>query len=341
MNTLASNEKTKLNRGTARIVGCVLFFLLLLSATLYTFIHEGGHALLGVLFGGRITSFSINFFDLSAHVGLDGQFSLAQRALISAAGVSLPILVGMLLLLLSAKRDDIILYFFKAIFFMMAVNALLAWMVIPVLAMLGKSVSDDSSNFLNLTHISPLLETGVAVLVYIFCWVLFFSQMGGAGVVLKRLRSASIDLTLPQTRNSLLSLAAAGIVALAVAFGLELALPNTTFNVPAGYQQVAELDLSKNSLSNQSIYRFTLDTPTRVNLYFLLNNVNGAPVNIRLTGPAGYETVFLSMTDPNTTIGQASVTPQTDVLEKGVYEIRVSFPACMGKVRAYLKMEGR
>jgi hypothetical protein len=341
MNDLAANEKTKLNRWTTLMVVCVLFFIFLLSLTFYTFIHEGGHALLGLLFGGKITSFSINFFDISAHASIDGQFTLWQQALISVAGVSLPILVCMLFLLFSAKRGDIVLYSFKAIFFLVTVNTLLAWMVIPVLAMMGKSVSDDSFNFLNFTHISPLPVTGVALLVYIFCWVLFFSQMGGAGVLVKRLRSVSIDLALPQARNSLLSLAAVGIVVLAAAIGLTLTLPNATFDVPPGYQQVSELDLSKNSLTNQSIYRFALDAPTRVNLYFLLNNVRGAPVNIRLTGPADYETVFLSMTDPNTMIGRASVSPQTAVLEKGDYEIRVSFPSCMGKVRVYVKMEGQ
>lgn len=31
---------------------------------LYTFFHEGGHALLGVLFGGTLQAFDLNFWKL-------------------------------------------------------------------------------------------------------------------------------------------------------------------------------------------------------------------------------------------------------------------------------------
>jgi hypothetical protein len=290
-----------------------------------------------LLFGGKITSFSINFFDISAHAGIDGKFMLWQQALISVAGVSLPVLVCMVYLLLSAKRNDIILYYFKTIFFMVTVNTLLAWIFIPVLALMGTTVGDDSFNFLNYTHIPPLIQSGVAVLVYIFCWILFFRQMGGVNFLVTRFRTSPIDLASPQGRKTILSLAGVGVIVGASTLALTLSLPNHTFDVPTGYQQVAEIDLSKTGLTNQSIYSFTLDAPTSVNLYITLSNIQGAPVNIRLTGPAGYEKVYLNMIDPNTVIGQASVTPEAEVLEQGDYKILVSFPACLGQVKVYFQ----
>lgn len=340
MDDVATNEKKRLSRRDALRIVCVLFLLILLSLAFYTFAHEGGHALLGLLFGGKITNFSINFFDLSAQVGIDGKFSLWQNILISLGGVSMPVLICMGFLLFSSKNGDNLLYYFKTILFLVTVNTLLAWIVIPLLAMTGRAVRDDSFSFLSYTHISPLVEAGAALLVYIFFWVLFFRQMGGVGFLVNRFRTSTIDLNLSESRNTVFSLAAFGSIVLAAALGLSLYLPNHAFDVPPGFRQVAELDLSKNSLSNQSIYRFTLDTPTRVNLVFLLQNVKGAPVNIRLNGPAGYETVFLEMTDPNTKIGQATVTPQAAVLAKGDYEIVVSFPLCMGRVKGYIKMDG-
>ena len=50
-----------------------LLLVLLITALSYTALHEGGHALAGLSFGGRITDFNVNFFNLGAHVGIDGK----------------------------------------------------------------------------------------------------------------------------------------------------------------------------------------------------------------------------------------------------------------------------
>jgi len=55
-------------------------FLLLtaMAVTLaYTTLHEGGHALAGLAFGGRITEFNVNFFNLlHAHVSIAGEYRI-------------------------------------------------------------------------------------------------------------------------------------------------------------------------------------------------------------------------------------------------------------------------
>ncbi len=39
----------------------LLLIVLLVTALLYTTLHEGGHALAGLAFGGRVTDFNVNF----------------------------------------------------------------------------------------------------------------------------------------------------------------------------------------------------------------------------------------------------------------------------------------
>ncbi len=323
----------------AASIGTVIF-LLLISTIIYTFTHEGGHALLGWLFGGNITGFSINFIDFSAHVGLDGTFLPWQRALITIAGVSLPVLVCLALLALTAGRKEIIFYYFKTIFALISINAVLAWITIPVLVMFGLTPGDDSYVFLTITRIPPLKETGGALIVYVACIVIFLRLMGGFAFFVSRFRTATIDLRQPAARKSLISLGAVGAIILASAYGLSLSNPPKAFTSLAGYQQVAGLDLADHALSAQSVYQFSLEVPTSVSLYILLDHIEGAPVNVRLVGPQGYEMVFLDMTDPQTSIGQASVNPQELALDPGDYQVLVTLPACKGTIKLFSREEG-
>jgi hypothetical protein len=340
VNNAIAEGKSTLKGRTAFLVACLLIFLTLMSLALYTFAHEGGHALAGLLFGGKITSFSVNFFDLSAHAGIDGQFSNPQRAAISAAGISLPILLCMGFLFLDRRQDNSVFFYFKSLLFLITVNSILAWIVIPLVAMTGRTIGDDSFNFLNYTRLWPPVLTAGALLVYLFCWALLFSRMGGVKAWINRFRSAAPGLLLPDSRKSIRTLAGFGMIVLAASAGLTLAAPDTTFSVPAGYQQVAVLDLSEGSLSNQSVYQFTLDAPASVGLYILLTDIQGAPLNIHLAGPSGYQSVFLDMTDPATDIGKASVSPEEKLFEKGDYEILMTLPSCRGKSSVYIKIDG-
>ncbi|HEX2980720.1 MAG TPA: M50 family metallopeptidase, partial [Anaerolineaceae bacterium] len=117
------------------LVGISLIFLIA-----YTLFHEGGHALVGALFGARITSLSLSFWDLTAHVGMtdNEHFSVFQHALTSLAGVSLPILAWMIALTLLPRKGNIFLDWFKLLGSMSVFSPLLVWIVIPILSIFGK-----------------------------------------------------------------------------------------------------------------------------------------------------------------------------------------------------------
>lgn len=80
---------------------------------LYTFLHEGGHALVILLSGNAITAFNLNFFDLSAHVEMTGQFPPAGAALNYLAGVALPLLLWAVFMAVAPRRMNVVMEMIK------------------------------------------------------------------------------------------------------------------------------------------------------------------------------------------------------------------------------------
>ena len=114
-------------------MAAILLILLLAVALLYTTLHEGGHALAGLAFGGKVSDFNVNFFNLSApHVNIDGTFTPSRHAVINVSGAGLPLLVWFLLMLLLPKRSGFVLQWTKIIFTMGTLNTLLAWIILPL-----------------------------------------------------------------------------------------------------------------------------------------------------------------------------------------------------------------
>ena len=161
------------------LIGAIVISLLMLALLTYTFLHESGHALVGLMFGGKITSFNVNFFNLAAHVGVYGSFIPSQQGWISSAGVGLPLLVLAVLLIILPKQGATVLEWFKLIAGMATINSLLAWIVVPILTFSGQVISDDSANFLRYTQLPPLFVSFLAVLTYLAGWVLLLNRVEG------------------------------------------------------------------------------------------------------------------------------------------------------------------
>ncbi len=321
-----------------QVVGAGIF-LVLLILLFYTFLHEGGHALVGLLFGGRINGFSINFFDLSAHVGLDGSFTPWQHSLISAAGVSLPLLFGLGLILLAPRGGDIAWESFKILAVLVPVSSLLAWIVIPILILAGQNVSDDSAAFVDYSHLPPLLVSGVVLPVALASVWVAFRRLGGARRMVERFRNAAAELAGLPARRTLISLATLGAVTLLVALEISLLFPDTIGRVPEGFQLVTEQDLSQGALEQATLYQFTLEQPSRVGLFVTLQNIERGPVKIWLSGPEGYENVFLELRDPQVKVGKASVNLPAMQLEQGSYQVLATLPQTRGRVKVFIKVD--
>ncbi|MFP4468469.1 MAG: M50 family metallopeptidase [Bacteroidales bacterium] len=130
----------------------------------YTFLHEGGHALVAMLYGGSIEKFVLG---LDAHVRTSGAaFTPFGAALFHAAGAFLPLMI--LVIALAMYKDDhksTHYHFFYGLFSLGIIGSMLAWVVIPLVALFSEPpAGDDVTKFLRTTGIQPLAVTFVIAL---------------------------------------------------------------------------------------------------------------------------------------------------------------------------------
>lgn len=314
----------------------VFFFVLVI----YTFLHEGGHALVGVLSGGRLTSFSINFFNISAHAGIDGDLSVFQRSLISIAGISTPYLIWAIWLLLTPSRTHSLLEALKVVSSLAVINSLLAWIVIPLLYLAGKTPSDDSTTFLTLTQAPPLLIAAGALFFYLAGWFLFRSRLeGGFRGLVQRLRHPADDLFQPENRRTFRQMVA--ICLLFGSTGIALSAIHggaSDHPIPSGYQSVTQISLAQRGYQEETVYEFDLEEKSSVSLYFELNTIHRGPVKISLSTPVGGEQVFFQ-DGSKFDAGWASINPKDLLLPAGKYQIVMTLPQdASGSVGVYMNV---
>lgn len=315
----------------AAIVAVALFVLLG-----YTFLHEGGHALFGLLFGGQITRFSVRFWDLSAHVGIQGEFSSLQSGIISLAGVGLPLAVWGLYVVLVPSSRNATLELARVAGSLGVLNSLLAWIIIPVLYLNGQAPGDDVTNFLDRTGAPPLLLSILAGAAYLAGWALLLSGRGGLRQSVRRLRSGEVDMLAPNSVRALRYVVVATVAIAAIAAGLTLYSTGANpGEAPPGYVQVAYVDLSQRALTNETVYTLALEEPGEVRFYFVLENTH-EPVELALSGPDGSRSTFLKLGEDGV-IGRATVHPDPLELERGEYRVEATLPRTDGSLSVFVK----
>lgn len=128
-----------------------------LCTILYIFLHEGGHALVAVLCGAKITSFSI----IGAHTSATGgNYTQAAAALLHLAGMLLPVVCSACYILFCFRRnrEGDFYRMFSLFFWLMPTASLLAWVFVPIAFMAGDITNpDDVIQFLNVSGIHPIL----------------------------------------------------------------------------------------------------------------------------------------------------------------------------------------
>lgn len=123
----------------------------------YAAVHEAGHALVLVANGARITAFAVG---PDAHVSwVGGGLSSSALALENVAGAALPALL--LVALLAAYRRGVRSGAYHAGYAIVVVgttSSLLAWVGIPLLALVGEApAGDDVTMFLDTSGAPPVV----------------------------------------------------------------------------------------------------------------------------------------------------------------------------------------
>jgi len=139
----------------------------------YSFLHELGHVLIGIIRGGKIAAFKIG---IGAYVSIIGaNYNSISLPLSNAFGVILPYLINVLIIPLYKNSMNIFIKIF-IFFFTIAVSAsLLPWIFIPFLYIKGKApAGDDVTKFLDNSNISPWLLSSIALLLMFLLLFLCF-----------------------------------------------------------------------------------------------------------------------------------------------------------------------
>lgn len=275
----------------------ILLFVLLFVLFMYTFLHELGHAILGGIFGQSLTEFNVSFWDFSAHVGMNGELTQSQLAIQAIAGVSLPLLVWAIFMGLAPRKAGFILEVLKLCSSLGVLNTLLAWVVIPVLYLLGRAPSsDDVTHFLQASQMHPLLLMFVALVLYVRGWAFFLSKTEGLRSEFILFRTVEREALTASARAIISIMTGTMALAAACAFLLNYLGVQTSPNQmypPPEYAVVAEVDLSKQTYVAETLAEFTVKEYAPVGVFIAVRDIDTTYFDLSVVGPEEYSSVVM------------------------------------------------
>lgn len=153
-------------------------------------VHELGHALVVLSLAGKITKFQPFLLIGAPHIAYTGSFTTIQKAVISMSGAGMVYLIVLLVLILFPYKRTKPQISLAITFGMMPFAAqLLSYVFLPILDTFGISLRDDVINFINFSHLPPLL---ISFTVFLLVMLVGF-------LVLKRARIVSMIQTVTDT----------------------------------------------------------------------------------------------------------------------------------------------
>ncbi len=300
-------------------------------ALAYTLLHEGGHALAGLAFGGRVTEIDLNFLNLGAHVNLDGVFSRSQEAVINVSGLALPLLVWLVLILALPKNGSPLVLWIKFIASAGTLCSLLAWVIIPFLYLNNTApAGDDVTRFLANSSLPPLAVAFGTLACFIAGWILLVRRSMQAGQGWKVLMSAG-GKPLAAWRWIL-----AGSVGVAALIGAGTLVTSTLGDglprIPKGYSLYATIDLSARDVEGGTIARFDLSRAGDAAVLLRLTGVDARYIDVALVPSQGDSIQLMHAEDFSTVV---SDTQNQYRLPAGEYRIVLTSRKSTGILKVY------
>jgi hypothetical protein len=270
----------------------LVLFIFLFVLFIYTFLHESGHAITGFLFGQTLTEFNVNFLNLGAHVGMNGSLTQPQLIIQSIAGEGLPLLIWFVFISLVPRKASFSLEVLKLFSSMIVLNTLLAWIVIPILYFFGNAPSDDVTTFLLYSQMPPLLLTFIALVLYIRGWTYFLSKIENLQSELLLFHITSLKTLATGTRRTVPLMAGILTFCILLTFILNASVEkSSTPAVSQDFVSIAEIDLSAQSYSGETLAEFELKEPANVGVFVIVRSINTTYFDLSVTGPDGYSSI--------------------------------------------------
>lgn len=280
----------------AILIVLILFVTLFVVFT-YTFLHEAGHALVGLLLGQSLTEFNVNFWSFEAHVGLiGGQLTLSQLAIRSLAGAGLPFMLWAFFIGLVPRKTNFLLEMLKLLSAMMVVNTLLAWIVLPILFIFEAAPSDDVTNFLRYSQIPPLVLAAIAAIFYLGGWKLFLSKIDGLRNEFLLFTTTQREVLTAGLRQTLPAMLGTMTLCLALVFTLTFSASKNSsnrFSPPQDFEPLPQIDLSARPYTAEALTQFSLDRPAYVGVFISVRDINTTYFDLTVRGSNGFQSTVL------------------------------------------------
>jgi hypothetical protein len=289
----------------------------------YTFFHEAGHAIVAVFYGGEIDSFALG---LNAHVSHHNtDFTVFGDALHNAAGVLLPIIVGVIAIFFYNFNIKFIGYhicYLSASISLIA--SALAWVFIPVISIfMLPPQGDDVTKFLNVSGINPLFVSFGALLIIGF--LIYISYKKG---IYKKIKEIFASFAM----NRKINLKQKIIMALGLFFCaviMFLFINNVSDNSVVLNMSFSVVNaLEEKSWECQFNIKRTKTYSVDLNM-----KAQGFITAVRIIGEAG-ELMYQNL-------GENSSFTFSVVLNKGNYKLSLTYLADYEAVREFLKNTGQ
>jgi len=245
----------------------IMLFIAIGILILYTFLHEGGHAIFAVIFGGRLSSFNINFLSGIPSIRYTGDLALWKKAIIALAGPMVPFIIWLMAIMGVKVTNNII---FKKIMLFFSVSILATFfinIILPLLYEAGVNVQgEDIVNFIVYSKINSYLLSVLITILALLGGLLLCKRLD-----IKKTFIEQIEVNIKNKTHQLGIIVAVIFTSVILVISTINVIPTfnvtSSFKVPKNYDQLINIKLDEKNYINTSIYELKVKEPRLYSFY--------------------------------------------------------------------------
>ncbi|MEN4010791.1 MAG: M50 family metallopeptidase [Chloroflexota bacterium] len=326
--------------GSASLSVLLALGILLFIVLLYTFLHEGGHALVAWLSGGKVFTFDINFFNLGAHITATPHTNLPAQIANSLAGMALPVLAWFVFILSVARRGSLALEVLKIGASAAVLASMLAWVIIPLaFAGGGAPANDDVTGFLRLSGINPYLAAALFGGLTAGMYSLARRRIQDTSALRVMLMDQGGALGWQENRVLYTRILAVAAVVLLLTVIINLAGggkndASATIAPPEGYQFIRRIALSEQENRDEVIAAFSRGGGQGGGVFLALSGIKSELIDVRLVGADGSSRTLFHAEGYTANFERVEF---TEPLPPGEYKVVLNAVKSQGALAVYLR----
>ncbi|WMJ24013.1 hypothetical protein RBG61_04910 [Paludicola sp. MB14-C6] len=143
---------------------CIMMFSAILFLLVYTFLHEIGHGIIGMLTGGTIDNITLG---INAHISMHNtNYNNITLPLMNCFGMLFPYLICFIFVLFyNNKINNIYYHSTHFLSLIMIMGSVFPWVFIPIISFFAQPPQkDDVTKFMMNSGFHPLVVSGISLL---------------------------------------------------------------------------------------------------------------------------------------------------------------------------------